>query len=51
MDKTDEVIAVEINLDSYKQEKVFLYITLISDYNIILGMPWIRAQDVRINRL
>ena len=21
----------------------------ISDYDIILGMPWIRAQDVRIN--
>jgi hypothetical protein len=21
----------------------------IGDYNIILGMPWIKAQDVRIN--
>jgi hypothetical protein len=43
MDETDEVVAVEINLDGYRQEKVFLYIALISDYNIILGMPWIRA--------
>jgi hypothetical protein len=43
MDETDEVVAVEIDLDGYRQEKVFLYIALISDYNMILGMPWIRA--------
>jgi hypothetical protein len=28
---------------------VFLYVAPISDYDIILGIPWIRAQDVRIN--
>jgi hypothetical protein len=39
MDETDEVVAIEINLDSYRQEKVFLYVTPISDYNIILSIP------------
>jgi hypothetical protein len=28
---------------------VFLYIAPISDYDIILGIPWIRVQDVYIN--
>jgi hypothetical protein len=35
----NEVIAINLNLDSYKEEKVFLYILLIRHYNIILGMP------------
>jgi hypothetical protein len=35
----DEVIAINFNLDSYREEKVFLYILLIRHYNIILGMP------------
>jgi hypothetical protein len=35
----DEVIAINLNLDSYKEEKVFLYISPIGHYNIILGMP------------
>jgi hypothetical protein len=35
----DEVIAINLNLNSYKEEKVFLYISLIRHYNIILGMP------------
>jgi hypothetical protein len=35
----NEVIAINLNLDSYKKEKVFLYILLIGHYNIILGMP------------
>ena len=45
----DEVIAINLNLDGYREEKVFLYMSLIRQYNIILGMPWVRAQDVRIN--
>jgi hypothetical protein len=48
---TDEVIAVNLNLDSYREKKVFLYMSLIRYYNIILGIPWVRAQDVYINRL
>jgi hypothetical protein len=35
----NKVIAVNLNLDSYRKEKVFFYISLIRHYNIILGMP------------
>jgi len=35
----DEVIAINLNLNSYREEMVFLYISLIRHYNIILGMP------------
>jgi hypothetical protein len=48
-DETDEVVAIKLDLEGHVQDKVFLYVALISDYDIILGMPWIRAQDVRIN--
>jgi hypothetical protein len=47
----DEVIAVNLNLDGYKEKKVFLYVSLIRHYNIILGILWVRAQDVYINGL
>jgi predicted aspartyl protease len=46
---TDEVIAIELDLDGHREERVFLYVSLIGYYDIILGMPWVRAQDVRIN--
>jgi hypothetical protein len=35
----DEVIVVNLDLNGYKEEKVFLYMSLIRYYNIILGMP------------
>jgi hypothetical protein len=35
----DEVIAINLDLDSYREEKVFLYMLLIRHYNIILDMP------------
>jgi hypothetical protein len=35
----DKVIAINLNLDSYREEKVFLYMSPIRHYNIILGMP------------
>jgi hypothetical protein len=35
----NKVIAINLDLDGYKEEKVFLYISLIRYYNIILGMP------------
>ena len=40
---TDEVIAVNLDLDSHREEKVFLYMSSIGHYNIILGISWIRA--------
>jgi hypothetical protein len=36
---TNEVIVVNLNLNGYREEKVFLYISPIRHYNIILGMP------------
>jgi len=36
---TDEFIAINLNLDGYREEKVFLYMSLIGHYDIILGMP------------
>ena len=35
----DKVIAINLDLDGYREEKVFLYILLIRHYDIILGMP------------
>ena len=35
----DEVIAINLDLDGYREEKVFLYVSLIRHYDIILGMP------------
>ena len=46
---TDEVVAVELDLDGHREERAFLYVSLIGHYDMILGMPWVRAQDVRIN--
>jgi hypothetical protein len=45
----NEVAVVSLDLDGYREERVFMYVTPIGDYNMILGMPWITAQDVRIN--
>ena len=36
---TDEVIAVNLDLNSYRKEKVFLYMSLIGHYDMILSMP------------
>ena len=34
----DEVIAVNLDLNSYREEKVFLYMSLIGHYDMILSM-------------
>jgi hypothetical protein len=47
----NEVAIIHLDLNGYKKGRVFLYIAPISHYNIILGMPWITAQNVRINSL
>ena len=36
---TDEVIAVNLDLNGYREEKVFLYVSLIGHYDMILSMP------------
>jgi hypothetical protein len=47
----NKVAIIHLDLNSYKEGRVFLYIALIGYYNIILRIPWITAQDVRINSL
>jgi hypothetical protein len=39
----NKVAIVYLDLDSYKEERVFLYIILIGYYDIILRMLWITA--------
>jgi predicted aspartyl protease len=46
---TDEVVAIELDLDGHEEERVFLYVSPIGHYDMILGMPWVVAQDARIN--
>ncbi|KAI0992479.1 hypothetical protein K3495_g15706, partial [Podosphaera aphanis] len=45
----NEVAVIDIDLDGHQQKRVFLYIAPIGSYDMILGMPWITAEDVRIN--
>jgi hypothetical protein len=35
----NEVVAINLNLNNYREEKVFLYVSLIRHYDIILGIP------------
>ena len=46
---TDEVAVMDIDLDGYSESRVFAYVCPIGQYDMILGMPWIMAQDVQIN--
>ena len=46
---TDEVVVITLDLDGHEEGRVFLYVLPIGHYNMILGMPWVRAQDARIN--
>jgi hypothetical protein len=39
----NEVAVVHLDLDGYKEERVFLYVALVGHYDMILGMPWITA--------
>jgi hypothetical protein len=43
MAKINEVAIIHLDLNSYKKERVFLYITLIGYYDIILRILWITA--------
>ena len=45
----NELAVVNLDLDGHCEVKVFMYIVPIGHYDMILGMPWITAQDVRIN--
>lgn len=44
-----EVAVVTLDLDGYREARMFMYVLPIGHYDMILGMPWITAQDARIN--
>jgi hypothetical protein len=49
-DTVTEVIAVSLDIDSYYEAKLFLYvIPRLESYDMILRLPWIIKQDARIN--
>ncbi|RKF58616.1 hypothetical protein OnM2_066063, partial [Erysiphe neolycopersici] len=47
--QVNEVAIIDIDLDGHCQSKIFLCITPVRHYDMILGMPWIVSQDVRID--
>lgn len=45
-----EVAVISMDIDGHSEEQVFLYVVpKLASYDMILGMPWVRKQDVRIN--
>jgi hypothetical protein len=48
-DTVDEVVAVRLDLDGHREERVFMYLTRIGGYDMILGLPWISAQGAMID--
>ena len=45
----DELAMVTLDLDGHRETRIFMYVLPIGHYDMILGMPWITAQDARIN--
>ena len=45
----DEVVVVTLDLDGHRESRLFMYVVPIGHYDMILGMPWITAQDAQIN--
>ena len=44
-----EVAKIEIDLDGYKKNAFFYVVPSLVSYDIILGLPWIRINDVRLS--
>lgn len=45
-----EVAVISMDIDGHFEEQVFLYIVpKLASYDMILGMPWVKKQDVQIN--
>lgn len=39
-----------MDIDGHLEEQVFLYVvSRLASYDMILGMPWVKKQDVQIN--
>lgn len=46
--RIEEVAVIELDLDSHKS-KEWVYVCLIGDHDIILGMPWLCKREVLID--
>ena len=44
-----EVAILDMDMEGYEMPRTFLYIVPTGQYDMILGMPWVAAHDVRIN--
>ncbi len=44
-----EVAVVRLDIDGYIEERAFLYVVpRLASYDMILGKPWIKKNDIRI---
>ena len=49
-EEISEVAVISMDIDGHSEEQVFLYVVpRLASYDMILGMPWVIKQDVRIN--
>jgi hypothetical protein len=49
-DTISEVAVISMDISGHSEEQVFLYVVpRLASYDMILGMPWVKKQDVRIN--
>jgi Retroviral aspartyl protease len=49
-DSIHQVAVLSIDIDGHREEQAFCYIVpRIVSYDMILGMPWMKKQDVRLN--
>ena len=47
---TDEVAVLRMDIDGHTEEKVFAYVVpRIAGYDMILGLPWFKKQDARLD--
>src|SRR5271168_1756144 len=46
----DEVAVIQGDIDGHVEKRMFLYVVpRLASYNIILGLPWMHSNDVRIS--
>lgn len=46
---TDEIVAVDLDLDGHQERKAFFYVAPLGYYDMILGMQWVRANKAQID--
>ena len=44
-----EVAKIEVDLNGYKEDAFFYVVPSLASYDIILGLPWMKKNDVRLS--